>query len=74
MNYKTIKAPNLKIGDIVSINTGYRPLDDEWCKILAIKESQTIFDTPTLELEVLSESNEKFTYDIEPKYSILTQK
>jgi hypothetical protein len=40
----TKKATDIKVGDILNVNTGYRPLDDENCKVLQIKSGKGLFN------------------------------
>lgn len=40
---ESILASKVNVGDILSVNTGYRPLDDEYCKILSIEERTGFF-------------------------------
>ena len=38
----TKKATDIKVGDILNVNTGYRPLDDEDFKVLDDASPETI--------------------------------
>ena len=35
------KATEIKVGDVISVNTGYRLFDDEDCEVLRISEGET---------------------------------
>ena len=39
----TISVKQVRIGDVLSINTGYNPLDDENCRVLKIRDSKGLF-------------------------------
>lgn len=41
--YAIVEAKDIKVGDKISVNTGYRPLDDEDCTVLDIKEENGMF-------------------------------
>lgn len=51
---KTKKATEIKIGDTINVNTGYRPLDDENCKILDRRETTGLFNNPQIEFYIES--------------------
>ena len=44
----TKKVTDIKVGDIINVNTGYRPLDDEDCKVLEIKSGVGLFGEATI--------------------------
>lgn len=39
----------IKIGDIINVNTGYRPLDDENCKVIDIIHTEGLFGDKQIE-------------------------
>jgi hypothetical protein len=43
---------DIKVGDIIDVNTGYRPLDDEDCEVLAIKETNGLFGDKSISFEI----------------------
>ena len=45
-------ATDIKVGDIINVNTGYRPLDDEDCKVLAIEEKSGLFGDKMLSFKI----------------------
>lgn len=44
MPYKKVLIRQLKVGDIVNLDTGYRPFDSEDCEILEIEKGLDPFD------------------------------
>lgn len=43
MSYERVPVTQIKVGDIISVNTGSRPFDDENCKVLEIKRTTGMF-------------------------------
>ena len=43
MNTISTLATDIKVGDIIVVNTGYCPLDDENCEVLAIEKKNGLF-------------------------------
>ena len=61
---KSVLATEIKVGDILSVNTGYRPLDDENCKVLDIKrEVSGLFPVDTIKFFIDSYHG-KHWYDV----------
>lgn len=47
-NFKYVSVPvtDVKVGDILSVNTGHRILDDEDCEVLEVKDTEGLFGDP----------------------------
>ena len=43
------KVLEVEIGDIINVNTGYRPLDDEDCEVLDIRTKFGLFGDEAVE-------------------------
>ena len=54
MTFTSIPITQVKVGDILSVNTGYRPLDDEYCKVLKVKHSKGLFGDEQIEFFIES--------------------
>lgn len=53
---KGVQTPStqIKVGDILNVNTGYRPLDDEDCEVLKISERMGLFGEAELVFHIKS--------------------
>lgn len=38
-----IAVKDIQKGDWINVNTGYRPLDDEWCLVLEVEHNKGLF-------------------------------
>ena len=66
LNLIKIKATEVKIGDILNVNTGYHPLDDENCKVLEIKNRLGLFGDKQISFFLKSlEGNHWFDVSLE---------
>lgn len=64
-NMESVLATEIQIGDTLNINTGYRPLDDENCKVLDIKREVTgLFPVDTISFLIDSFDYGKHWYDV----------
>lgn len=52
--FSSIPITQVKVGDIINVNTGYRPLDDENCEVLKIKRSTGSFGDEQIEFLIKS--------------------
>lgn len=65
----TKKATEIKVGDIINVNTGYRPLDDENCEVLEIKRGDGLFGEDVISFFIKSgEGNHWF--DCFPNHTV----
>lgn len=65
----TKNATEIKVGDIININTGYRPLDDENCKVLDIKSGVGLFGDPMINFYIESYHGNHWT-DFSPDNTV----
>lgn len=50
--YRNIFAHTVKKGDVLNVNTGYRPLDDEDCEVLKVREIKGLFGDNQIEFQI----------------------
>lgn len=64
MKFISTPITQIKVGDIINVNTGYRPLDDENCKVLKIKrEIKGLFPQDTISFFIKSYHGDHW-YDV----------
>lgn len=71
VNYETIKASELVVGDVVNINTGYRPLDDEDCKVLSLSPGTDVFGGDRINASVRIPGGKVIDTDFTPDSNVL---
>jgi hypothetical protein len=71
--YQSTPVPDIKVGDIISVNTGYRPLDDEDCKVLKIEEGVSLFDDPERRFFIDSNNAGKHWYHCNLNHTVLKE-
>jgi hypothetical protein len=67
-----IKATDVKIGDVLNVNTGYRPLDDENCEVLKIENRLGLFGDKQISFFLKSyEGNHWFDVSLESNLTLV---
>lgn len=64
--HNRIPAKQINIGDKISVNTGYKILDDEDCLVLDIKNTFDLFDRPNISFLIDSYYGRHW-YDVNPE-------
>jgi len=71
MNAESVKGIDLKAGMIISVNTGYRPLDDEWLTIKEVKRTLNLFSQEIIQITFEGTSD---VIDMLPEQTVLAYK
>ena len=69
MKFVATLATEIKVGDILNVNTGYRPLDDENCKVLKVERKKSLFGDEQIGFFIESHhGNHWYDVPLEMKY------
>lgn len=63
------QAKEIVVGDVINVNTGYRPLDDENVKVLSITEGKDLFGNEILTFLIDSWEG-THDFDVDPDSNI----
>lgn len=66
----TKRATDVKVGDVLNVNTGYFPLDDENCKVLKIKHGKGMFGEKMIDFFIESKGAGNHWFSVSPNNTV----